>query len=73
MSAHYGYKEKEFRSMLEKAGGMEERHMDMLSMKVANFLGKEAKIKEKAAKKKTATKAKPKAKAPAKASKEKAK
>jgi trigger factor len=51
MSAHYGYKEKEFRSMLEKAGGMEEMHMDMLSMKVANFLGKEAKIKEKEAKK----------------------
>ena len=47
MSSHYGYKEKEFRSMLEKAGGMEEMHMDMLSMKVANFLGKEAKIKEK--------------------------
>ena len=67
MSAHYGYKEKEFRSMLEKAGGMEEMHMDMLSMKVAGFLGKEAKIKEKAAKKKAA------AKAPAKASKEKAK
>ena len=62
MSAHYGYKEKEFRSMLEKAGGMEEMHMDMLSVKVANFLGKEAKIKEKAAKKK-----------PAKAPKEKAK
>ena len=51
MSTHYGYQEKEFRSMLEKAGGMEEMHMDMLSMKVANFLGKEAKIKEKAAKK----------------------
>ena len=67
MSAHYGYKEKEFRSMLEKAGGMEEMHMDMLSMKVSGFLGKEAKIKEKAAKKKAA------AKAPAKASKEKAK
>jgi trigger factor len=49
MSAHYGYKEKEFRSMLEKAGGMEEMHMDMLSVKVAGFLGKEAKIKEKAA------------------------
>ena len=61
MSAHYGYKEKEFRSMLEKAGGMEEMHMDMLSVKVANFLGKEAKIKEKATKKKN-TKA-PKAKA----------
>ncbi|MDD5599095.1 MAG: trigger factor, partial [Victivallaceae bacterium] len=30
MSAHYGYKEKEIRSMLEKAGGMEEMHMDML-------------------------------------------
>lgn len=48
MSSHYGYNEKEFRSMLEKAGGMEEMHMDMLSLKVANFLGKEAKIKEKA-------------------------
>ena len=47
MSSHYGYKEKEFRSMLEKAGGMEEMHMDMLSLKVANFLGKEAKVKEK--------------------------
>ncbi|MBU8902667.1 MAG: trigger factor [Victivallales bacterium] len=58
MSAHYGYQEKEFRSMLEKAGGMEEMHMDMLSVKVANFLGKEAKIKEKAAKKKAAPKAK---------------
>ena len=54
MSAHYGYKEKEFRSMLEKAGGMEEMHMDMLSVKVANFVGKEAKIKEKSAKKKAA-------------------
>ena len=52
MSAHYGYKEKEFRSMLEKAGGMEEMHMDMLSAKVAEFLGKEAKITEKAGKKK---------------------
>ena len=58
MSAHYGYQEKEFRSMLEKAGGMEEMHMDMLSVKVANFLAKEAKIKEKAAKKKAAPKAK---------------
>ena len=47
MSSHYGYKDKEFRSMLEKAGGMEEMHMDMLSLKVANFLGKEAKVKEK--------------------------
>ncbi len=47
MSSHYGYKEKEFRSMLEKAGGMEEMHMDMLSLKVANFLGKKAKVKEK--------------------------
>jgi trigger factor len=52
MSAHYGYKEKEFRSMLEKAGGMEEMHMDMLSAKVAEFIGKEANVKEKAAKKK---------------------
>ena len=58
MSAHYGYKEKEFRSMLEKAGGMEEMHMDMLSLKVANFLGKEAKIKEKAAKAQKETEAK---------------
>ncbi|MDD5599609.1 MAG: hypothetical protein PHV82_16815, partial [Victivallaceae bacterium] len=49
MSAHYGYKEKEIRSMLEKAGGMEEMHMDMLAVKVAGFLGKEAKVKEKAA------------------------
>ena len=56
MSAHYGYKEKEFRSMLEKAGGMEEMHMDMLSAKVAEFLGKEAKVKETAAKKKAAAK-----------------
>ena len=56
MSAHYGYQEKEFRSMLEKSGGMEEMHMDMLTVKVADFLGKEAKIKEKAAKKKAAKK-----------------
>jgi trigger factor len=47
MSAHYGYKENEFRSMLEKSGGMEEMHMDILSMKVGNFLGEKAKIKEK--------------------------
>jgi len=58
MSSHYGYQEKEFRSMLEKAGGMEEMHMDMLSVKVANFLGKEAKIKEKAAPKAKAEKTK---------------
>jgi topoisomerase IA-like protein len=38
--------------MLEKAGGMEEMHMDMLSAKVAEFIGKEANVKEKAAKKK---------------------
>lgn len=49
MSAHYGYREKELRSMLEKAGGMEEMHMDMLAVKVSGFLGKEAKVKEKAA------------------------
>ncbi|MDD5727749.1 MAG: trigger factor [Victivallales bacterium] len=49
MSSHYGYKEKEFRSMLEKAGGMEDMHMDMLSAKVAEFLSREAEIKENAA------------------------
>ncbi|MFA6714489.1 MAG: trigger factor [Victivallales bacterium] len=49
MSTHYGYKEKEIRSMLEKGGGIEEMHMDMLAVKVSGFLGKEAKIKEKAA------------------------
>jgi FKBP-type peptidyl-prolyl cis-trans isomerase (trigger factor) len=46
MSSHYGYKEKEFRSMLEKSGGMEEMHMDMLVVKVANFLADNAKVNE---------------------------
>ena len=54
MSKQYGYQEKEFRSMLEKAGGMEEMHMDMLAVKVASFLAENAKIKGEAAAKKEA-------------------
>ncbi|MDD5697894.1 MAG: trigger factor [Victivallaceae bacterium] len=54
MSTRYGYHEKEFRSMLEKVGGLEEMHLDMLAVKVANFLADQAKVKEKpAAAKKT--------------------
>ena len=38
MSRYYGYKEKEFRSMLEKNGGMDDIQLDMLSNKVLNHL-----------------------------------
>lgn len=38
MSQYYGYKEKEFRAMLEKTGGMDELQLDMLNAKVLDFL-----------------------------------
>lgn len=38
MSRYYGYKEKEFRSMLEKNGGMDDLQLDILSNKVLNHL-----------------------------------
>jgi trigger factor len=44
MSKHYGYKEKELRGMLEKSGGIEEMHLDILSGKVSDFLVKNAQI-----------------------------
>ncbi|QSH40146.1 trigger factor [Lentisphaerota bacterium ZTH] len=57
MSKYYGYKEKEFRSMLEKSGGMEDMHLDILAAKVSEFLVDNAEIAEKAAKKTAAKKA----------------
>ena len=48
MSRYYGYKEKEFRSMLEKTGGMDELQLDILNAKVLDFLAAKA---EEAAKK----------------------
>lgn len=38
MSRYYGYKEKEFRDMLEKNGGMDDLQLDILSNKVLNHL-----------------------------------
>jgi FKBP-type peptidyl-prolyl cis-trans isomerase (trigger factor) len=51
MSKYYGYKEKELRSMLEKSGGIEEMHLDILSGKVSEFLAKNAQIVDVQAKK----------------------
>ncbi|MPM88740.1 Trigger factor [bioreactor metagenome] len=42
MSRYYGYKEKEFRSMLEKNGGMDDFQLDILSNKVLNHLADKA-------------------------------
>lgn len=42
MSRYYGYKEKEFRSMLEKNGGMDDLQLDILSNKVLNHLADQA-------------------------------
>ncbi len=42
MSKYYGYKEKELRSMLEKNGGMEDLHLDLMVGKVMDFLVKKA-------------------------------
>ncbi|MBS1370298.1 MAG: trigger factor [Lentisphaeria bacterium] len=42
MSRYYGYKEKEFRSMLEKNGGMDDLQLDILSNKVLNHLAEMA-------------------------------
>ncbi len=44
MSKYYGYKEKELRGMLEKSGGLEEVHLEILSSKVSDFLAKNAQI-----------------------------
>lgn len=51
MSKYYGYKEKELRSMLEKSGGVEEMHLDILTGKVSEFLAKNAQIVDVPAKK----------------------
>jgi len=42
MSRYYGYKEKEFRAMLEKNGGMDDLQLDILSNKVLNHLADQA-------------------------------
>ncbi len=42
MSQYYGYREKEFRSMLEKTGGMDELQIDILNAKVLDFLAGKA-------------------------------
>jgi FKBP-type peptidyl-prolyl cis-trans isomerase (trigger factor) len=56
MSQYYGYKENELRAMMEKSGGMEEMHLEILTAKVSEFLADNAKAKaaKKAAKKETA-------------------
>ena len=38
MSRYYGYKEKEFRAMLEKNGGMDDLQLDIMNAKVLNQL-----------------------------------
>ena len=38
MSRYYGYKEKDFRNMLEKNGGMDELQLDIMNAKVLNQL-----------------------------------
>ncbi len=38
MSRYYGYKEGELKSMLEKNGGMEDIHLDLLMQKVTDYL-----------------------------------
>jgi len=42
MSKYYGYKEKELRSILEKNGGIEDIHLDLMVGKVMEFLVKKA-------------------------------
>ena len=42
MSRYYGYKEKEFRSMLEKNGGMDDLQLDLINAKVLNMLAESA-------------------------------
>lgn len=42
MSSYYGYREKEFRSMLEKSGGMDDIQLDMLNSKVLERLAEMA-------------------------------
>ncbi len=42
MSRYYGYKEKEFRAMLEQNGGMDDLQLDILSNKVLNHLADQA-------------------------------
>ena len=42
MSRYYGYKEKEFRDMLEKNGGMDDLQLDMINAKVLNHLAEAA-------------------------------
>ncbi len=43
MSRYYGYREKEFRAMLEKNGGMDDLQLDILNAKVLNQLAENAK------------------------------
>jgi trigger factor len=56
MSQYYGYKENELRAMMEKSGGMEEMHLEILTAKVSEFLADNATAKagKKATKKETA-------------------
>ena len=42
MSRYYGYKEKEFRDMLEKNGGMDDLQLDLINAKVLNQLAEAA-------------------------------
>ncbi len=42
MSRYYGYKEKEFRNMLEKNGGMDDLQFDLINAKVLNQLAEAA-------------------------------
>lgn len=42
MSRYYGYKEKEFRDMLEKNGGMDDLQLDLMNAKVLNLLAEAA-------------------------------
>ena len=42
MSHYYGYKEKEFRDMLEKNGGMDDLQLDLINAKVLNQLAEAA-------------------------------
>jgi len=49
LSMAYGYKEKDLRQHLESSGGMDDLHIDLTIEKVAEFLVKNADIKEKGA------------------------
>ena len=42
MSRYYGYKEKEFRAMLEKNGGMDDLQLDLINAKVLSMLAESA-------------------------------